>query len=57
MKISTHTIRWHGYESTVALPTDQLVEKIGAQLGAVEETIQLAPKYQGAVVAQVISCA
>jgi len=35
---------------------DVLVDKIGAQLGAVEEVIDLGKKYQGVVVAKVVSC-
>lgn len=35
---------------------DDLVEKIGAQLGAVEEVINLGKKYQGIVVAKVVEC-
>lgn len=35
---------------------DELVEKIGAQLGAVEEVVDLGKKYQGIVVAKVVSC-
>ncbi len=35
---------------------DTLVEKIGAQLGAVEEVIDLGKKYQGIVVAKVVKC-
>lgn len=35
---------------------DALVEKIGAQLGAVEEVIDLGEKYEGIVVAKVIKC-
>jgi phenylalanyl-tRNA synthetase beta chain len=35
---------------------DDLVEKIGAQLGAVEEVIDFGKKYQGIVIAKVISC-
>ncbi|OGL35080.1 phenylalanine--tRNA ligase subunit beta [Candidatus Saccharibacteria bacterium RIFCSPHIGHO2_12_FULL_47_16b] len=35
---------------------DTLVEKIGAQLGAVEEVIDLGKKYEGIVVAKVESC-
>src|SRR3989344_2724669 len=33
-----------------------LVEKIGAQLGAIDEVIDLGKKYQGIVVAKVIKC-
>lgn len=35
---------------------DKLVEKIGAQLGAVEEVIDVGKKYEGIVVAKVIKC-
>ena len=35
---------------------DKLVEKIGAQLGAVEEVIDIGKKYQGIVVAKVVEC-
>jgi hypothetical protein len=34
-----------------------LVEKIGLQLGAVEEVIDLGKKYSGVVVVKVVSCA
>ena len=33
-----------------------LVEKIGAQLGAVEEVIEFGKKLEGVIVAKVISC-
>src|SRR3989344_7497215 len=35
---------------------DELVRKIGAQLGAVEEVIDLGKKYQGIVIAKVVEC-
>ncbi|HET9850598.1 MAG TPA: phenylalanine--tRNA ligase subunit beta [Candidatus Saccharimonadales bacterium] len=35
---------------------NKLVEKIGAQLGAVEEVINLGERYQGIVVAKVVEC-
>lgn len=37
-------------------PVDKLVERIGAQLGAVEEVENLGAKYQGIIVAKVVSC-
>jgi phenylalanyl-tRNA synthetase beta chain len=37
-------------------PIGELVDKIGAQLGAVEEVIELGPKYKGIVIAKVVSC-
>src|SRR5437870_2255737 len=35
---------------------DKLVEKIGAQLGAVEEVVDLGQKYKDIVIAKVINC-
>jgi phenylalanyl-tRNA synthetase beta chain len=35
---------------------DKLVEKIGAQLGAVEEVIDLGKKYQGILIVKVVAC-
>lgn len=35
---------------------NKLVEKIGAQLGAVDEVIDLGKKYEGIVVAKIVSC-
>lgn len=37
-------------------PIDELVEKIGAQLGAVDEVIDLGERYKGVLVAKVVSC-
>ena len=56
MKVSINEIKGLGYEDVVALPVEQLVEKIGAQLGAVEDVEDLGAKYQGVVVAKVVSC-
>jgi phenylalanyl-tRNA synthetase beta chain len=35
---------------------DDLVEKIGAQLGAVDEVIDIGKKYRGIVIVKVVSC-
>lgn len=61
MKISINTIRSINQQGNSAgdpAPngTDDLVEKIGAQLGAVEEVIDVGSKYAGAVVVRVVSC-
>ncbi|HSX27679.1 MAG TPA: phenylalanine--tRNA ligase subunit beta [Patescibacteria group bacterium] len=53
MKIS---VNWVKQYTDVKLPIDKLVEKIGAQLGAVEEVIDLGLKYEGIVVAKVVEC-
>lgn len=53
MKIS---VNWIKQFTDVDIPIDELVAKIGAQLGAVEEVVDLGKKYQGIIVAKVISC-
>ena len=61
MKISLNGIKnlnkmYGTSEDVTAIGVDKLVEKIGAQLGAVEEVVDLGEKYQGIVVAKVVSC-
>ncbi|MBA3758061.1 phenylalanine--tRNA ligase subunit beta [Candidatus Saccharibacteria bacterium] len=53
MKIS---VNWVKQFTDVDIPIDELVEKIGRQLGAVEEVIDVGKKYQGIVVAKVVTC-
>lgn len=53
MKVS---LNWLKQFAQVDIPVDELVEKIGAQLGAVEEVVDLGKKYQGVLVAKVVSC-
>jgi phenylalanyl-tRNA synthetase beta chain len=61
MKISLNTIRYinkhyDSAEDVTAIGIDALVKKIGAQLAAVEEVIDLGTQYQGIVVARVVAC-
>jgi phenylalanyl-tRNA synthetase beta chain len=57
MKISLNTIKSLGYDDVFKLPVDQLVEKIGAQLGALEEEpVNLGALYDGIVVVKVVTC-
>lgn len=61
MKISLNTLRFvnkHYNTSGDPAPNGvaELVEKIGAQLGAVEETIDFGAKYEGVIVAKIVSC-
>lgn len=53
MKVS---LNWVRQFTDVDLPVDELVHQIGVQLGAVEEVIDLGKKYQGIVVAKVVTC-
>ncbi len=54
MKVSVNWIK--EYIDFELPPVEELVTKIGAQLGAVEEVIDLGAKYKGIVVAKVVSC-
>jgi phenylalanyl-tRNA synthetase beta chain len=53
MKVS---VNWLKKYTPIELPIDELVGKIGAQLGAVEEVINLGERYKDIVVARVVSC-
>jgi len=53
MKVSLNWIREF---TTVDLDKDELLARINAQLGAVDEIIDLSEQYQGIVIAKVIAC-
>lgn len=53
MKISVNWIREF---TSIKLSTDELVKKIGAQLGEVESVQDLSGKYKDVVVAKVVTC-
>lgn len=53
MKVS---VNWLKQFTDIDLSVDELAAKIGEQLGAVEEIIDLGKKYQGIIVAKVVSC-
>lgn len=53
MKIS---VNWIKEFTNLKLSTDELVNKIGSQLGEVESVQELGDKYKDVVVAKVISC-
>lgn len=61
MKISLNTLRFYRNEYDWAgdpAPDgiDVLVQKIGAQLGAVEEVVEFGKKYQGVVIVKIVAC-
>ena len=61
MKVSLNLIReknrrYEMADDVVAIGVDELIEKIGAQLGAVEEVIDLGKRYQNIAIVRVISC-
>ncbi len=53
MKIS---VNWIKEFTDIKLSVDELVARIGAQLGEVEEVVSLGERYQGIIVAKVMSC-
>lgn len=53
MKVS---LNWVKEFTQLEMPVAELVEKIGAQLGAVEEVIDFGKRYEGIVVVEVLSC-
>lgn len=61
MKISLNTLRFinqHYNSAGDPAPNgvDDIVEKIGAQLGAVEEVIHFGDRFKGALIVKVVSC-
>lgn len=61
MKISLNTIKFvNEHYGSAGNPAPEgiaaLTQRIGAQLGAIEEVIDLSSKYQGVVIVKVISC-
>ena len=61
MKITLNSIRnvsevFKASDDLTAIGVEELVTKIDAQLGAVEEVVELGPKYQGIIITKVISC-
>jgi phenylalanyl-tRNA synthetase beta chain len=53
MKTSIELMKLYSDQQQWMLPVSELVAKIGNQLGAVEETINLAPRYEGIVVVEI----
>jgi phenylalanyl-tRNA synthetase beta chain len=61
MKVSLNSIRglnqrYGCADDVTKIGVDKLIEKIGAQLGAIEEVIEFGKQYEGIIVAQVVSC-
>ncbi len=56
MKISLHWAQQYSNVDLSKIGVDELVKKIGSQLGEVDEVIHWGQKYEGVLVAKVISC-
>jgi phenylalanyl-tRNA synthetase beta chain len=50
------SLNWIKEFTDIKLSKEQLIEKIGAQLGAIEEVIDYGEPYEGALVVKVVSC-
>jgi phenylalanyl-tRNA synthetase beta chain len=55
MKVSLNLMKFYSDAAQWKLPVAELAKKIGAQLGAVEETIDLAGKYDNVFVADIVA--
>ncbi len=56
MKFSLNLAQSYSNVELKSLPHDEILLRIGAQLGAVEETSEWAIKFHGIVIAKVVSC-
>ncbi|MBA2279295.1 phenylalanine--tRNA ligase subunit beta [Candidatus Saccharibacteria bacterium] len=57
MKVSINLAQEFSNVDLKSIPRDELLQRVGAQLGAVEEVIDWAPKYEGIIIVKVITCA
>ncbi len=56
MKISLQVAQQYSNVDLSKIGVDELVRKIGSQLGEVDEVTKWGPKYEGIVVAQIVTC-
>ena len=56
MKVSLNLAQYYSDKKLPHKSVDELVQKVGAQLGAVEEVIDFGKRYDGVVVAKIVSC-
>lgn len=56
MKVSLNLAQEFSNVDLKSIPREELLRRIGAQLGAVEDVIDWAPKFEGAVIVRVVEC-
>ncbi len=58
MKVSLHIVKYYGngFDPLADGGVAGVVERVGAQLGAIEDVVQTGPRYDGIVVARVVAC-
>lgn len=56
MKVSINLAQEYANVDIKSIPRDELLRRIGAQLGAVEDVTEWAAKFEGAVIVRIVSC-
>jgi len=56
MRVALSLAKFYTNLDLTTKPIDELVDRIGSQLGAVEEVISLQEQYAGVLIARVVSC-
>ncbi|RTK93278.1 hypothetical protein EKI60_06035, partial [Candidatus Saccharibacteria bacterium] len=56
MNVSLHLASQYSNVDFNELDRSEVITRIGAQLGAIEEVIDIGARYQGVVIAKVVSC-
>ncbi len=56
MKVSLNWTQYYSNVDLLKLPKEELIDKIGAQLGGIEEVIDWGSRLKGALVVRVIAC-
>ncbi len=56
MKVSLNLAQEFSNVDLKSIPRDELLQRIGAQLGAVEDVVDWAPKFEGAVIVRIVEC-
>ena len=56
MKVSLNLAQYYSNVDLKSIPREELLKRIGAQLGAIEEVTDWAPKFEGAVIVKVAGC-
>lgn len=56
MKVSVNLAQYYSNVDLRSIPRDELLQRIGAQLGAVEQVTDWAAQFDGAIIVKVVSC-
>lgn len=56
MRVSLSLSKFYSNIDLIQKPLDEIVDRIGSQLGAVEEVISLKEQYAGVLIARIVNC-